>query len=300
MADIHLLRTFLAVYRSGTFTRAAQELHVTQPAVSMHIRALETQVGKPLFRRAARGVTPTAAGRELAQAVGSHLDALEGALDAHASRGGDGVGDSVHVGGPEEFLIERVLPELGGLVDGGLRLRMYLGVDVPIINRLLQGDLDLAILTIDARQRGIETLPLCDEQLELVGSPAWHRRIGTLASGPDGAAALAAIPVAAYDEDLPLVRPYWQLVFDTTPRFRAALVANGLRAALRFARQGGGITVLPAHTAAEARSRGELVRLLEPAEPPSSPLYLAWRAGSLRRTSLARVHDRIVRAARTW
>lgn len=122
MADIQLLRTFLAVYRAGTFTRAAQELHLTQPAVSMHIRSLETQLGKPLFRRASRGVTPTAAGRELAQAVGSHIDALEGALEGTAGAE-DGVGDSVHLGGPEEFLGVRVFPELVPMMGDGLRVR---------------------------------------------------------------------------------------------------------------------------------------------------------------------------------
>jgi DNA-binding transcriptional LysR family regulator len=299
MADIHLLRTFLAVYRAGTFTRAARELHLTQPAVSQHIRALETQVGKPLFIRAARGVTPPAAGRELAQAVGGHLDALEGALDSSGVQA-DGVGESVHIGGPEEFLGVRVLPELVPMMGDGLRVRMFFETDTPIFDRLVAGELDLAILTRDTNRRGIETQPLCLEYLDLVGTPEWGERLGALQEGPSGAAALARVPIAAYDEDLPLVREYWQTVFGRQPRLRATLVANSLRASLQFALRGAGITVLPAHTTADARESGALVRLVEPASPPSSRLYLAWRAGSLRRASLARVHGRIVRAASEW
>jgi DNA-binding transcriptional LysR family regulator len=299
MADIHLLRTFLAVYRAGTFTRAAQELHLTQPAVSQHIRALETQVGKPLFLRAARGVTPTAAGRELAQAVGAHLDALEGVLDASGAQA-LGVGESVHIGGPEEFLGVRVLPELVPMMGDGLRVRMFFDTDTPVFERLIAGELDLAILTRDANRRGIETQPLCLEYLDLVGTPEWHRRLGEIPEGPAGARALANVPIAAYEEDLPLVREYWQTVFGRSPRLRASLVANSLRASLQFALRGAGVTVLPAHTSAQARESGELVRLIRPLSPPSSRLYLAWRSGSLRRTSLARVHARIATAAASW
>jgi DNA-binding transcriptional LysR family regulator len=299
MADIQLLRTFLTVYRSGTFTRAAQELHLTQPAVSQHMRALEVQVGKPLFRRAARGVTPTAAGRELAQSVATHIDALEGALD-ESSGGLDAIGETIHIGGPEEFLSELVLPELIPRVADGLRVRMFFGTDAPIIAKLAAGELDLAIFTSDLRQRGIETEQLCFEYLDLVGTPRWRDRLGPLEAGPAGADALDGVPIAAYDEDLPLVREYWQSVFASTKLLRGALVANGLRACLQFACQDAGITVLPSHTVASAIADGDLVRLLTPASPPRSMLYLAWRSGGLRRATLARVHDRIRTAARAW
>ncbi|MCW2961527.1 MAG: LysR family transcriptional regulator [Thermoleophilia bacterium] len=299
MADIHLLRTFLTVYRAGTFTRAARELHLTQPAVSQQIRALEGQVGKPLFRRAARGVTPTAAGRELAQAIGTHVDALEGALEGTGATPAS-VGETVYLGGPEEFLTMRVLPELAPLLDEGLRLRMFFGVDQPVLNRLHAGEVDLAILTTDQQQRGIETQPLCFEYLELVGTPEWKARLSGLGPGRAGADLLRDVPISAYDEDLPLVRLYWQTIFETAPNLRAAYVANSIRASLQFALTGAGITVLPVHSSARSIERGELVPLLDPIFPPNSPLHLAWRAGTLRRTTLARVHERIATAAKDW
>lgn len=299
MADIHLLRTFLAVYRAGTFTRAAGELHVTQPAVSLHIRALETRLGKPLFRRASRGVVPTAAGRELAHAVAPHLDALEGALESGSGTSGT-AGGSVHIGGPEEFLGVRVLPVLVPLMADGLRVRMYFNVDEPVLERLVAGELDLAVLTTDVQLRGIETIQLCFEYLELVAAPGWRAQLAGLVEGRPGAAALAGVPLAAYDEDLPLLRHYWQTVFDVPAPPRAAYVANSLRASLQFALHGAGITVLPAHTSAHAVARGELVRLLEPREPPRSRLFLAWRSGTLRGGSLTGVHERIRTAARDW
>ena len=62
-------RTFLTVCRAGSFTQAARELLVTQPAVSQHIRQLEAHYGCPLFAKTGRGVEPTEAGRLLYQAL---------------------------------------------------------------------------------------------------------------------------------------------------------------------------------------------------------------------------------------
>ncbi|HLL33580.1 MAG TPA: LysR family transcriptional regulator, partial [Streptomyces sp.] len=56
VADLNQLRTFLAVYRSGSFTAAAGLLGVSQPTVTTQIRALERQSGRELFERLPRGV----------------------------------------------------------------------------------------------------------------------------------------------------------------------------------------------------------------------------------------------------
>jgi DNA-binding transcriptional LysR family regulator len=63
--DLRDLSVFLAVARAGSFGRAANELTVTQPAVSERIRHLERVTGRPLFERTTRGATPTAAGEQL-------------------------------------------------------------------------------------------------------------------------------------------------------------------------------------------------------------------------------------------
>ncbi|RXZ38191.1 LysR family transcriptional regulator [Oxalobacteraceae bacterium CAVE-383] len=79
------LRTFLDVYRSQSFSRAAEHLGITQPAASLHVQALEALVGEPLFIRRARGVTATGAADELAQSVGAHIDELETTLASYRS-----------------------------------------------------------------------------------------------------------------------------------------------------------------------------------------------------------------------
>lgn len=70
------LQILAAIVRLGSFTRAAEELHLTQPTVSMQIKKLADAVGAPLFRQAGRGVEPTDAGHEVNVACRDILDTL--------------------------------------------------------------------------------------------------------------------------------------------------------------------------------------------------------------------------------
>lgn len=71
------LRAFLAVLESGSFHRAAEQLNISQPALSRRIKQLETVIGTPLLERTTRRVAPTAAGRDLQPLLIRLLDELE-------------------------------------------------------------------------------------------------------------------------------------------------------------------------------------------------------------------------------
>ena len=82
------LGVFAAAARHQNFAHAAEELHLTASAVSHHVRKLESRLGLPLFQRHARGVSLTAAGRQLADAAGDALTDLQGVLQTlRAARG---------------------------------------------------------------------------------------------------------------------------------------------------------------------------------------------------------------------
>ena len=78
--SLRQLRAFLAVARQQHFRRAAESIHLSQPAVSRHIAELEAELGIRLFDRTTREVVPTEAGRYLESAMGRVLDELEGVL----------------------------------------------------------------------------------------------------------------------------------------------------------------------------------------------------------------------------
>jgi LysR family glycine cleavage system transcriptional activator len=77
--SLDLLRGFCAAARHLSFTRAAQELFVTQSAISREVRTLEEQLGAPLFRRTGRALELTDAGRDLARAVDEALALIDAA-----------------------------------------------------------------------------------------------------------------------------------------------------------------------------------------------------------------------------
>lgn len=85
------VRAFEAAARHLSFKRAAEELHVTQSAISHQIKALEHYLGQPLFRRAKGGVVLTDAGKTCLPEIGKALDRLESCTDSIRERDVSGV-----------------------------------------------------------------------------------------------------------------------------------------------------------------------------------------------------------------
>ena len=103
---------------------------------------LETQIGRDLFTRTSRGIIPTAAAHELARSSGPHIDALE--LLGETAQISDYEG-TVHLGGPIEFLTERVLPSLSQLIRNGLGFRVTVASPEKLIDQLSKHTIDLAV-----------------------------------------------------------------------------------------------------------------------------------------------------------
>ncbi|MFF7239444.1 LysR family transcriptional regulator [Streptomyces collinus] len=299
--DVALLRTFVTVHRAGSFTRAAALLGLSQPAVTSQIRTLERQLGRPLFLRQARGVTPTTIGDELAHKAAPHLDALveiaERGLDDESSL------RTLHLAGPPEFTAERALPALTELTgdDGrGFALRASFGTAEETLEGLAAGHHDLAISTVRPRGALLTATALCDEEHMLVAAPRWAERIGPAALRLKGAAALENLPVVEVHESLPFVSRYWASVFDARPAASGTVIVPDLRAVLACAVTGAGLTVLPRYLCAPALERGDIVTLHEPAVSPLRTYFLAVRTGTLAMPHIARAHEWLQRAATGW
>ncbi|WP_405439570.1 LysR family transcriptional regulator [Streptomyces avidinii] len=300
--DLTLLRTFVAVHRAGSFTRAASLLGLSQPAVTSQIRTLERQLGRPLFHRRARGVTPTAVGDELAHKAAPHLDALLRITEAE--REAAGALRTLHVAGPPEFLCLRVLPALALLVGQGHTLRAAPQTDAEAtLDGLAAGHHDLVVTTAQPRGGLFSATPLCDEEHVLVAAPYWAALVDRDRLRAEGPTALEGIPLVEVHESLPLVTRYWAAVFDTRPDARslaATVVVPDLRAVLECVRAGAGLAVLPRYLCQEALDSGRIVALAEPAVPPLRTWFLVVRTGSLALAHLSRAHDRLLEAAVHW
>ncbi|MFJ8488724.1 LysR family transcriptional regulator [Streptomyces sp. NPDC094038] len=299
--DLTLLRTFVTVHRAGSFTRAAALLGLSQPAVTSQIRTLERQLGRPLFLRQARGVTPTTIGDELAHKAAPHLDALveiaERGLDDDSSV------RTLHLAGPPEFTAERALPALAELAgdDGqGFALRASFGNAEETLEGLSAGHHDLAISTVRPRGALLTAAALCDEEHVLVAAPRWAEEIGDGMVRGKGAAALDNLPVVEVHESLPFVSRYWGSVFDTRPAASGTVVVPDLRAVLACAVAGAGLAVLPRYLCTAALDRGEVVSLHDPAVPPLRTYFLVVRTGTLAMPHVARAHEWLQQASADW
>ncbi|MER6954387.1 MULTISPECIES: LysR family transcriptional regulator [unclassified Streptomyces] len=299
--DLALLRTFVTVHRAGSFTRAAALLGLSQPAVTSQIRTLERQLGRPLFLRQARGVTPTSIGDELAHKAAPHLDALveiaeTGLDDESAVR-------TLHLAGPPEFTAERALPalaELSGDDGQGFALRASFGTAEEVLEGLAAGHHDLAISTARPRGALLTATPLCDEEHILIAGPQWDGRIDAGKLRREGASAVENLPVVEVHESLPLVSRYWASVFDSRPAASGTVIVPDLRAVLACAIAGAGLAVLPRYLCATALERGDVVALYEPAVPPLRTYVLVVRTGTLAMPHVARAHEWLLRAAAEW
>ncbi|MFF8591678.1 LysR family transcriptional regulator [Streptomyces sp. NPDC015220] len=299
--DLALLRTFVTVHRAGSFTRAAALLGLSQPAVTSQIRTLERQLGRPLFLRQARGVTPTSIGDELAHKAAPHLDALveitESGLDDESSV------RTLHLAGPPEFTAERALPALTALTgeDGqGFALRASFGNAEEVLDGLSAGHHDLAIGTVRPRGRLLTAAPLCDEEHVLVAAPRWAGETGSGRPRAKGGLVPRNIPVIEVHESMPFVSRYWTSVFDSRPSAAGTVIVPDLRAVLACAAAGAGLAVLPRYLCAPALARGDVVALHEPAVPPLRTYFLVVRTGTLAMPHIARAHEWLLRAASHW
>lgn len=298
MMQLSWLQTFMAVYHTGSFTKAARQLGVTQPTVTQQIRSMEVEIGHQLFDRTTRGTVPTPRGTILAQDVRTSMIELNAAIDRHFAP--TDTNRPLRLGTTAELASTRVIPPLSSLVASGTDVRVLTGISHELLARLGEGFLDMVISTTRPRRSGIEATPLCDEELVLVASPHLAQEAFPDGLGDRPDQRLSKAPLIAYAETLPLVRQYWRYIFETAPDVHVGAVLPDLRAILAAVSAGAGIAVLPRCLCSTALQAGEVVTLLEPEVPPINTLYLAVRSGALQDYRLSQLHTELLRCAQHW
>jgi DNA-binding transcriptional LysR family regulator len=174
--EIRQLRAFLAIAELGTFTAAAQRVHVTQAAISMQIRQLENELGAKLFVRAPRRVMLTEAGEHLLQRARQILRDHDAALDEIAELAGAERG-RLRVGSASAMVTTDVLPELLKELrrqHAHAEVTVASGTSEALVQQILSGELDLAFVSLPVEARGINTERLSQDQLVAIASPR-HR-----------------------------------------------------------------------------------------------------------------------------
>ncbi|MGF6174979.1 pca operon transcription factor PcaQ [Ensifer sp. 4252] len=148
------LQTFVEVARQKSVMKAAELLHVSQPAVTKTIRELEQVLGVAVFERDGRGIKITRYGEVFLRHAGAALTALRQGLDSVSQeRSGDGVPVRI---GALPTVSTRIMPRAMSLFleeDTGARIKIVTGENAVLLEQLRVGDLDLVVGRLAAPEK---------------------------------------------------------------------------------------------------------------------------------------------------
>jgi LysR family transcriptional regulator, cyn operon transcriptional activator len=167
--DLHQLRVFQSAIKSGGFTRAGEQLHLSQSTVSQHIKALEQELGCPLFLRVGKRVLVTEAGKVLLQYAERIFRDLKNAEMAVREMNTLKRG-TVRLGvGPTTltYRLPRILRDYTRRFPQ-IELIVLAGTTEFLLDAIRSQLLDLAIVMSSAPQAGLKSTPLGREELVIV------------------------------------------------------------------------------------------------------------------------------------
>ena len=172
--DLRQLEIFAKVAELGSFSRAAESLHLTQPTVSEHIRGLEDELGVRLLDRLGRGTGPTAAGRlllvyatrmlALAREARQALDSFQGRMRGELVAGGSTI--------PGEYILPALLGRFREKFPE-VSTTLLIGDSQEVVDWVAEGRVEVAVVGARLPRRGLEFRELMPDE-EVVVVPAAH------------------------------------------------------------------------------------------------------------------------------
>lgn len=171
MADIRKLRSFVAVYETGSISKAAEREHVAQPALTVHIRQLEAEFETKLFERSALGMRPTPAGAAFYVSCLDLLKRLD-ALRQQMRQFSGAVAGSICAGIMPSICHGPLAPVLSGFTDTypNVSVRIVEGLSGTLAQWVSTGQVDFAVCNRPASTQGLELHLLLRDSLVLVSA----------------------------------------------------------------------------------------------------------------------------------
>lgn len=177
--DLRLLRGLLAVARAGTFARAAQQLHITQSALSQQMKELAERLELTLFERQGRQAVLSDVGRDLVLRVGPLIEQLDESL-LQSVNAPQKVAGRFRVGATQTYLRSLAMPAALEMIAAYPDLRMDMR-QLPaqrLLADLLEGEIDVAILPEVLQQNNLSQTRLLTEQMAVLGAAALLKDLG--------------------------------------------------------------------------------------------------------------------------
>jgi DNA-binding transcriptional LysR family regulator len=253
--DLTQLRTFVAVAQEGRLTRAAERLHISQPAASSHVRALEDEFKVQLFARTNRGLELTHAGRQLAEraerVLGSAAELSSLARDFQG-----GLAGRLYLGSNADPTLNRMGPLVALLRERHRMLELNVEVRSSLATKqgVQAGELDGGFLLGSGFDKGLQGLVLASLEYRIAGCQRWADRVTN--ADWDALAALPWIVTASGTSNEEMRN---QLFRQRGLEIDAAVEVNNDLLVRAFIAEGIGIGLVRRDLAEEGERRGQFV-----------------------------------------
>jgi DNA-binding transcriptional LysR family regulator len=202
MMELYQLRTFVAVAEEGNLTKAAERIFASQPAVSGHVKALEEELGLPLFVRTPRGMQLTEAGAGLKLKADSVLLAASDMANLAASYREELTGSlTIALNTDTAFLRVAELSAAMAASHPKLRLKFQQGNSGSILRDVRDRRIDAGFSFFDNPYPEVLGIPLKEIPVRVVAPAAWSARVQGMALDQ-----LAALPWVRPDRECPFMK----------------------------------------------------------------------------------------------
>lgn len=273
--DVSQLKTLIHVAEVGSLSRAADRLHIAQPALSRQIRLLENELGVPLFERHGRGMVITEMGEEVLTHAARIMEELE-AIRELTAKGSSSLRGLVSMGTPPTVAEIVTVPLVTRLQSdyNDLSIRLLSAFSGYLLDWLQRGELDLAVTYETTPLRTLRIHPVMNENLLLVSATDQTLALDRTVDFAD---------LATMELILPSSKHVLRTIVDNCARqagivLKPKVEADSFGAMLSLVRNGTGATVLPLAPILPEVQSGQLfvANLANPA--PSRNLALTFPA----------------------
>ncbi|WP_034303752.1 transcriptional regulator GcvA [Herbaspirillum sp. RV1423] len=254
LPNLAALRAFEAAARHESFSRAAEEIHVTPGAISHQIRALEQELGLQLFTRNGKRIAGTDAGRRFAAAIRKSLTDIAAAAETLQEQHGR---QRLVVSSPPSFASRWLAPRLWKFIDRHPDIEVILQSSSHL-NDLARDGIDVGVRFGLGVYPGLKSEKVMEDFYYPVASPRYRQ--GRLPASPQELRDCTLLRMDGLQESW---LPWFELAGLDLPDPAGGLVTEDSSLTLRAAADGAGVALTRHAIASQEIAAGELVRLFD-------------------------------------
>jgi len=264
--NIEWYRVFYWTAVKGSLSKAAEALHITQPAVSHTLKRLESQLGGQLFFRTAKGVTLTAEGKVMFKHVEQAFRIME-AGERLIAEMRDLESGEIHIGASDTLCKHYLLPhlEIFHRTHPKVRIHVTNRMSPETIGLLKSGAIDFGVVNLPVEDDRIDILEIGTLREILVGSPEFASLVGQ----PLPASDMERHPLILLEPGGSIRRFHDRYAASRGIRLKPEFELGSIDLIIRFARSGFGLAFVAKEYIEEELANGQLVEI--PLAPPLPP-----------------------------